>query len=53
MIKPTKVKPLDSYKIWIEFEDGVKGEADLSRLSGKGVFKAWDDRNGSYALDIG
>ena len=44
MVKPTKVEPLDGYKIWIEFEDGVKGEADLSRHSGKGLFKAWDDR---------
>ena len=44
MIRPKKVKPLDGYKIWIEFEDGVQGEADLSRLAGKGVFKAWDDR---------
>ncbi len=44
MIKPTKVAPLDGYKIWIEFEDGVKGEADLSRLAGKGIFRAWDDR---------
>ena len=44
MIKPTKVEALDGYKIWIEFEDGVQGEADLSRLAGKGVFEAWDDR---------
>ncbi len=44
MIKPTKVKALDGYKIWIEFEDGVSGEADLSRHAGKGIFKAWDDR---------
>ncbi len=45
MIKPTKVKALDGYKIWIEFEDGIQGEADLSRHAGKGFFKAWDDRN--------
>ena len=44
MIKPTKVEALDGYKIWIEFEDGVQGEADLSRLAGKGMFKGWDDR---------
>ena len=44
MIRPTKVKALDHYKIWIEFEDGVSGEADLGRLAGKGIFKAWDDR---------
>ena len=43
MIKPTKVKVLKQYNIWIEFEDGVRGEADLSRHAGNGVFKAWDD----------
>jgi hypothetical protein len=45
MIKPTKVKSLDGYKVWIEFEDGESGEVDLSHLAGKGLFKAWDDRH--------
>ena len=44
MIKPIKVKPIGGYKIWIEFADGVQGEADLSRHAGKGFFTAWDDR---------
>ena len=43
MIKPKKVKALDDYKIWIEFEDGVSGEVDLSRHAGNSVFNAWDD----------
>ena len=43
MLKPIQVKPLDGYKIWIEYEDGESGEIDLSDLAGKGVFKAWDE----------
>ena len=44
MINPTQVTPLTSYKIWIEYEDGVTGEVDLSRLAGRGIFRAWGDR---------
>ncbi len=43
MINPTKVKSLDGYKIWIEFEDGVSGDVDLSHFAGKGIFRKWDD----------
>ena len=43
MIRPTAVQALQNYRIWIEFEDGEKGEIDLSHLVGKGVFKAWLD----------
>ena len=41
---PVSVEPRDSLKIWLEFNDGVSGELDMSHLKGKGVFKAWDDR---------
>ena len=44
MIKPTKVKALDGYSIWIEFDDGQSGEVDLTEFAGMGVFKAWEDR---------
>ena len=50
MIKPIKVKALDQYKIWIEFEDGEKGEIDLEGLSSKGVFRKWSDRG--YFEDV-
>ena len=33
------------YRVWIEFDDGLKGEVDLSALVGKGVFEAWKDIN--------
>ena len=45
MIKPKQVKALDGHRIWIEFEDGVNGEIDLSGLVGRGVWKAWRDRS--------
>ena len=45
MVKPVKVKALKKYKIHIEFEDGIIGEADLADAAGKGVFKYWDEDN--------
>ena len=44
MPTPIEIKPLDGYKIWLRYEDGVEGEVDLSDVAGKGVFSAWNDR---------
>lgn len=38
------VEALEEYRIRVSFEDGVRGEVDLSHLAGQGVFKAWYDR---------
>jgi len=38
-----EAKPLKEYRVWLRFSDGVEGTVDLSRLVGKGVFKAWED----------
>ena len=43
MPKPVEVKPLDSYRLWIKFSDGVEGVVDLSEFAGKGVFERWND----------
>lgn len=43
--RPVFVTALNGLKIWVEFEDGVEGMVDLSHRKGRGVFKAWDDRN--------
>jgi hypothetical protein len=40
--KPSEVRPLPSFHIWIRFDDGAEGTVDLSHLVGQGVFKAWD-----------
>ena len=42
---PVNVRALDDLKIWLEYEDGVKGVVDLSHRKGWGVFKAWDDQD--------
>ena len=44
MLKPVKVKALLGYRLWVEYDDGVRGEVDLSDMAGKGVFKAWDEK---------
>ena len=44
MKKAIEVRPLDGYRIWLKYADGVTGEVDLSHLAGRGVFKVWTDR---------
>ena len=44
MKKASEVRPLNGYRIWLRYADGVEGEVDLSHLAGRGVFKAWADR---------
>lgn len=45
LVRPTAVKPLEGYCIWIRYSDGVAGEIDLSYLAGRGVFKEWLSRS--------
>lgn len=35
-------QPHENYKVWIQFDDGLSGEVDLSDLAGKGVFSSWN-----------
>ncbi len=42
MPRPTQVRSLPEYRIWLEYDDGVSGEIDLSHLAGRGVFRAWE-----------
>ena len=42
MIRVTKVEPHSGHRIWLLYSDGVSGVVDLSDLTGKGVFQAWD-----------
>ena len=39
--KILEARPLDGYKIWLKFEDGIAGKVDLAHLAGKGVFVFW------------
>lgn len=47
------VEPHDGFKLYMEFEDGVKGIVDLSHLKGKGVFEWWDKDNNFSKVHIG
>lgn len=42
-LKILEALPRDGYKVWLKFNDGTTGEADLSHLAGKGVFELWDN----------
>jgi hypothetical protein len=43
LIRPTSVRALTDYCIYLKFSDEQEGEVDLSHLAGQGVFKAWND----------
>jgi Protein of unknown function (DUF2442) len=53
MVQPILVRALPNYRLYLEFSDGAKGEVDLSDFAGKGVFKAWDDRDFFEKVHIG
>jgi hypothetical protein len=53
MVRPTEVKPLDNYRLWIKFSDGIEGVIDLSNLAGKGVFALWNDYRKFEKVSIG
>ena len=43
MVCASTVRPLEGYRIWVEFEDGVKGEIDLSQRLFGPVFEPLRD----------
>jgi hypothetical protein len=46
-----EARPLDSYRVWLRFEDGVEGVVDLEQqLSFKGVFAPLRER--AYFLQV-
>lgn len=53
MARPTSVKALPSFRIWLRYSDGVEGEVDLSDLAGRGVFTAWNDPAFFNAVRLG
>ncbi len=50
---PIEVRPLDRYRLWVKYSDGVEGVADLSDLVGKGVFALWNDYEEFKKVHIG
>lgn len=53
MLTPVDVKPLDNFRLWIRYADGVEGVVDLSELAGKGVFALWNDYREFEKVHIG
>ncbi|MDQ3665996.1 MAG: DUF2442 domain-containing protein [Acidobacteriota bacterium] len=53
MIRPTSIRALPSYRLYLEFSDDTKGEVDLSDLAGRGVFEAWDNPGFFEKVHIG
>ena len=43
LVRPIKVEPRAHHRIWLQYDDGVSGEIDLSHLVGSGIFTAWQD----------
>lgn len=50
--KIISVIPIQKYKLKVEFQDGTKGEYDVSNLAGKGVFKSWDADDNFFKVTI-
>ena len=40
-----KVTARPDYVLFLQYEDGTEGVVDLTYLSGRGVFKMWEDNN--------
>ena len=53
MTVPIEVKPLDNYRLWVRFSDGVEGIVDLSEFAGEGVFALWNDCREFQRVHIG
>ena len=45
MKKVVQASPLDGFRLWLKYEDGIEGIVDLSDLAGRGVFDAWHEGN--------
>lgn len=41
--KPVETRALDNFRMWLRYQDGTRGEVDLSDIAGQGVFEAWNE----------
>jgi hypothetical protein len=48
-----EVKPVEAFKLYVKYSDGVEGTIDLSEFAGKGVFALWNDYNQFKKVTIG
>ena len=52
MKKAVQANPLDGFRLWLKYEDGIEGIVDLSDLAGRGVFEAWSEREVFDAVTV-
>jgi hypothetical protein len=43
-----QVKARPNFRVWLRFEDGLEGEADLSDIAVRGVFRRWVDNPAEF-----
>lgn len=53
MPTPIEVRPLENYRLWVKYSDGVQGVVDLSDFAGRGVFAIWKDYQEFQKVHIG
>ncbi|MFN0050895.1 MAG: FRG domain-containing protein [Planctomycetales bacterium] len=53
MPRAIQLKALDNYHLFVKYDDGVEGVADLSEFAGSGVFSLWNDYNAFRNVHIG
>lgn len=51
-MKITDAKPVDRFRVFLRFDDGVSGTVDLSYLAGQGVFCALEKEGVFEQLSI-
>jgi hypothetical protein len=49
----TRVEVLEHYRVDLTFADGTRGVVDLSHLTGRGVFKGWQDYGEFRSVKVG
>ncbi len=51
--RPRHVETRSGFRIWLQYDDGVSGEVDLTDIAGKGVFESWNDPEFFASVRIG
>jgi len=44
-----QVEARPNFRLYVRFDDGVEGEADLSDVAGQGVFRRWVEHPHEFA----
>ena len=52
MEKAVQANPLDGFRLWLKYADGIEGTVDLSDLAGRGVFEVWSERKVFEAVTV-